>query len=111
MPKQQQPKQDRQQKQQNFYQEITDKIIRLLEEVNTDDFKPPFAGLAAQGLPINPFTGKNYQGINIPSLWFYQQEESYSSNHWATYKQWQETLSHRPAFSGYDCKWGVCSFG
>ena len=73
-----------------FYQTITDKIITLLEKVNVEDYEPPFASLAAQGLPINPFTGKSYQGINIPCLWMYQQEKGFASNHWGTYKQWKE---------------------
>lgn len=73
----------------NFYQTITNKIIDLLEKVNLEDYQPPFASLAAQGLPINPTTEKQYQGVNIPALWFYQQEKGYNSNHWATFKQWQ----------------------
>lgn len=73
-----------------FYQDITNKIIALLEEVNVEDYQPPFSSLAAQGLPINPFTEKRYQGVNIPVLWFYQQEKAFTSNHWATFKQWKE---------------------
>lgn len=73
-----------------FYQDITNKIITLLEQVSLEDYEPPFASLAAQGLPVNPFTENHYQGVNIPALWFYQQEKGYHSNHWATFKQWQE---------------------
>lgn len=74
----------------DIYQKITDKVITLLEEVNTDDYEAPFAGLSAQGIPINPFTKKQYNGINIPCLWFYQQEHNFSSNRWATFKQWKD---------------------
>lgn len=73
-----------------FYQNITNKIIALLEKVSLENYQPPFASLAAQGLPINPFTEKYYRGINIPCLWFYQQEKNFNSNHWATFKQWKE---------------------
>lgn len=73
-----------------FYQTITNKIIDLLEKVSLDDYQPPFASLAAQGLPVNPFTEKHYQGVNIPCLWFYQQEKGFNSNHWATFRQWKE---------------------
>ncbi len=73
----------------DIYQSITDKIIKLLEHVDIDDYQAPFADLAAQGIPYNPVTKKHYQGINIPFLWFYQQEKSYRSNHWASFKQWQ----------------------
>lgn len=73
-----------------FYQTITNEIITLLEEVSLEDYQPPFASLAAQGLPVNPFTEKHYQGINIPCLWMYQQKKGYTSNRWATYRQWKE---------------------
>lgn len=73
----------------DIYQSITDKIIALLEQVNLDDYKAPFADLAAQGIPYNPVTGNHYQGVNIPFLWFYQQEQSFRSNQWASFKQWQ----------------------
>ncbi|HEY9177504.1 MAG TPA: zincin-like metallopeptidase domain-containing protein [Flavipsychrobacter sp.] len=74
----------------DIYQSITDKIINLLEHVNLDEYEAPFADLAAQGIPYNPVTKKHYNGINIPFLWFYQQEKSYRSNHWASFKQWQD---------------------
>lgn len=77
-------------KQPDINQKITDKIIALLEQVNTVDYEAPFAGLSSQGIPINPFTKKQYNGINIPSLWFYQQENNFSSNRWATFKQWKD---------------------
>ena len=50
----------------------------------------PFAALAAQGIPLNPTTKNYYKGANIVSLWFNQQAKQFSSNHWATYKQWKE---------------------
>ena len=59
----------------HFYESITNKIIDLLEKVDIADYRPPFASLAAQGIPYNPFAKNQYQGINIPSLWFYQQEQ------------------------------------
>ena len=74
----------------DIYQEITNKIITLLETVNLDDYEPPFASLTAQGLPFNPMTERWYSGINIPSLWVDQQDKGFASNHWATFKQWKE---------------------
>lgn len=74
----------------DIYQVITDKIIKLLEQVNVEDYEAPFANLAAQGIPYNPVTGKHYQGINIPFLWFIQQEKKFTSNHFASFKQWQQ---------------------
>ncbi|GAB5512199.1 MAG: zincin-like metallopeptidase domain-containing protein [Hyphomicrobiales bacterium] len=75
----------------DIQQEITDKIVRLLERIDTADYQAPFAGLAAQGLPLNPTTAHRYQGINVPSLWIDQQEKRFTSNHWATFRQWKET--------------------
>nr|WP_306267013.1 zincin-like metallopeptidase domain-containing protein [Pararhizobium sp. IMCC3301] len=74
----------------DIYQEITDKIIAVLDQVNLDDYQAPFAGLAAQGLPANPTTDHQYQGINIPSLWVDQQVNGFESNQWATFKQWKD---------------------
>ncbi|GAA6212569.1 zincin-like metallopeptidase domain-containing protein [Hyphomicrobiales bacterium 4NK60-0047b] len=74
----------------DIYQEITNKIIKRLDYVDLENFKAPFAELAAQGMPLNPITGKSYNGINIPSLWIDQQEKSFNSPEWASYKQWKE---------------------
>lgn len=74
----------------DIYQEVTNKIIQVLESVKLDDYQAPFSGLASQGLPLNPITENHYQGINILSLWFNQQNKSFTSNHWATFKQWKE---------------------
>jgi len=73
----------------DIQQEVTDQIVTLLDQVNLEDYQPPFAGLSSLGLPINPITKKTYQGINILSLWSYQQSKGFTSNQWATFKQWQ----------------------
>lgn len=74
----------------DIYKDVTDKIVSVLERVNLNDYQPPFAAMAAQGLPRNPVTDHRYQGINIPSLWFDQQDKGFASNHWATFKQWKQ---------------------
>ncbi len=74
----------------DIYQEVTDKIVRVLDRVSPNDWQPPFAGLAAQGLPLNPITNHRYQGINIPSLWFDQQDKRFASNQWASFNQWKD---------------------
>lgn len=73
----------------DIQQEVTNQIIDLLEQVNLDDYKPPFAQLSAQGMPQNPTTNLTYQGINIINLWMQQQRNKFTSNHWATFKQWK----------------------
>ena len=74
----------------DIHKEITDQIIDLLDKVDINDYQSPFADLAAQGLPLNPTTEKHYQGINILALWFNQQAKAFSSNEWATFKQWKD---------------------
>lgn len=74
----------------DFYQDITNKIIVLLDTINLEDYQAPFAGLVSQGVPLNPTTKNRYKGVNILSLWFNQQDKEFSSNKWATYKQWQD---------------------
>ncbi|WP_162819843.1 ArdC family protein [Kordia sp. SMS9] len=73
----------------DIHQDITDQIITLLERVDIDDYQPPFASLATQGLPENPTTGNQYQGVNILSLWFNQEVKNFTSNEWATFNQWK----------------------
>ncbi|WP_421896353.1 ArdC family protein [Marinoscillum sp.] len=74
----------------DIHQDITNQIICLLDQVDLNDYQPPFASLCAQGLPVNPTTKNHYQGINILALWFNQQAREFSSNQWATFKQWKE---------------------
>lgn len=74
----------------DIYQQITNKIVSVLESIDLKDYEAPFAGLAAQGLPKNPITDNHYRGINIPALWIDQQEKGFTSNRWATFKQWKE---------------------
>ena len=74
----------------DIQQEVTNQIINLLEQVDLKDYHPPFASLSSLGLPTNPVTDKAYQGINILSLWSHQQRKSFSSNRWATFKQWKD---------------------
>ena len=74
----------------DIYQQITDKIVDVLDSIDLNDYEAPFAGLAAQGLPKSPITDNHYRGINIPALWIDQQEKGFTSNRWATFKQWRE---------------------
>lgn len=74
----------------DIHQEITNKIVGVLDAIDLNDYEAPFAGLAAQGIPLNPTTHNAYRGINIPSLWIDQQEKQFTSNRWATFNQWKE---------------------
>lgn len=78
----------------DIHEEVTNNIIGLLDQVDYSDYQSPFAGLVAQGIPENPTTKKTYQGVNILSLWFNQQSKQFTSNHWASFKQWKDNGAH-----------------
>jgi len=65
----------------NIYDEVTAKIITMLEN-NPGPFKTPWFG--GSGMPRNKITGNAYQGVNVLNLWASGQP----SNTWATYRQW-----------------------
>jgi len=67
-------------------QNITDKIIALLERGTTNS-GPRWTGGKATGLPTNAKTGEAYRGINVLMLWAEMAEKAYSSSQWLTYKQ------------------------
>ncbi len=74
----------------DIYQEITDYIVSMLEQVDTADYQAPFARLTSSQPPRNGVTTNYYNGINTLVLWLKQQEHDYSSNEWATFQQWKE---------------------
>ena len=65
----------------DHYQLITDQVIALMEEHGSDWTNPMVSGTAG-GWPVNPVTGKRYNGINVALLLMA------GGGHWATYKQW-----------------------
>lgn len=74
----------------DIQQDVTNNIIELLDQVDLNDYQPPFANLAAKGIPENPITQNRYQGINILALWFNQKARALPSNKWASFKQWKQ---------------------
>jgi antirestriction protein ArdC len=68
----------------NIYQEITDKVVAMLE-AGTSQFEQPWQNLMKGTLPVNAASGKAYRGVNVLALWAANRE----SNVWATYQQWQ----------------------
>ena len=74
----------------DIYTRITSSIIASIE-AGADAFQMPWHsdGLCS-GRPINAASGKAYRGVNVLALWCAAQEAGYSSDQWATYKQWAE---------------------
>ncbi len=75
---------------QDIYTRITNQIIESIE-AGADAFQMPWHtnGLCA-GRPINAASGKAYRGVNVLALWCAASEAGYSSEQWATYKQWSD---------------------
>lgn len=74
----------------DIYQEVTDKIVTLMEQgARAEDWVMPWTGVNA-GLPFNAVTGKTYRGINVPLLWCQASAAGHETNQWASYKQWLE---------------------
>ena len=71
---------------QSIHQKITDQIIEAMK--NANEFQLPW-NAPGLGLPTNFYTRSPYNGINILSLWSASMNNQFSSNRWATYKQWQ----------------------
>lgn len=70
----------------NVHEHITSQIIEAMKSAK--DFQLPW-NAPGLGLPSNVYTRSSYNGINILSLWAASMNKQYSSNRWATYKQWQ----------------------
>lgn len=69
----------------DIYQEVTDKIIKAIEEGSTMPWLKPWKDgkTANAAMPYNADTGRAYAGINVLLLMM----EPYQSNGWMTYKQ------------------------
>jgi antirestriction protein ArdC len=73
----------------SLYQEITDKIIRELEQGRVPWVQPWFGSGAGAplDLPKNAATGRAYSGINILILWLACTERGFTGQNWLTFRQ------------------------
>jgi antirestriction protein ArdC len=73
----------------DLYQIITETILQQLER-GVIPWQKPWAGDAMPNfsIPINFSSGKKYRGINIIMLWGAAKQNNFSSNEWATLKEW-----------------------
>jgi antirestriction protein ArdC len=69
-------------------QEVTDQIIRALEQGTAPWQKPWQSG--ALELPFNPISGKSYRGDNVVQLMVVASSRGYDDPRWLTYRQAQE---------------------
>lgn len=77
-------------KTQDLFQNLTDKIVAMIEQGQAGNWQKPWKALAGSGLHSNAKTKKAYQGFNQLMLMVVAAEQGYSQAVWATYKQWQE---------------------
>ena len=74
----------------DVYSRITNQVIEAIE-AGAGNWRMPWHtdGLGAMR-PVNVVSGRPYRGVNVLALWSAADEHGYSSDKWATYKQWQE---------------------
>src|SRR5579883_137563 len=74
----------------DFRQEVTDSIVRMLEEGVAPWQKPWEPGAPALSAPMNPTTGRAYRGGNAIHLIATAMRKGYEDPRWMTYKQASE---------------------
>lgn len=76
----------------DVYQEVTDRIIKLIEDgvATGTNWIRPWAVAAGEGDPVNAVTHRRYRGVNVLLLWGAAAEHGYRTNEWASYKQWKQ---------------------
>ena len=70
----------------DIYQEVTDRIVKLLEE-GTVPWRNPIRRGNRDGWPKNLQSGKGYRGINVFLLAVRAWESGFGSDYWLTFKQ------------------------
>ena len=71
----------------DFRQEVTDNIIRMLENGVAPWQKPWDSGAAAASMPMNPTSERAYRGGNAIHLMATTLQKGYQDPRWMTYKQ------------------------
>lgn len=86
-----QPQQVPTAKRSDLYQQVTDTIIQQLEGGTVPWHKPWYEdGSLSSTIPKNGVTHHSYQDINIVLLWSSGVKQNFTSNEWASFKQWQD---------------------
>jgi antirestriction protein ArdC len=74
----------------DFRQEVTDRIVKMLESGVAPWQKPWQAGVGSPGMPMNPTSDRPYRGGNAIHLMAMGIQRGYDDPRWLTYKQAQE---------------------
>lgn len=70
----------------DLYQEVTDRIVEMLEQ-GVAPWRSPIMGAGTAGHPRNLASGKPYRGVNVFLLAFTAWSQGYGSSYWLTFKQ------------------------
>lgn len=70
----------------DFRQEVTNDIVRMLEE-GAAPWQRPWASGESGRMPYNPTTGRPYRGGNVLALMIAGMRKGYTDSRWCTYKQ------------------------
>jgi antirestriction protein ArdC len=70
-----------------IYQDVTDRIIRELEEGRVPWVQPWDGAQCSLGLPRNSVTGRSYSGINVLILWDAVIVRGFAAQQWLTFRQ------------------------
>lgn len=70
----------------DLYQEVTDRIVEMLEQ-GIAPWRSPIMGAEAAGYPRNLVTDKPYRGVNVFLLAFTAWSQGYGSSYWLTFNQ------------------------
>ena len=70
-----------------LYEEVTDRIVRELEQGRVPWVQPWGPAKAALGLPKNAATSRSYSGINVLILWGAVIEQGFPTQQWLTFRQ------------------------
>jgi antirestriction protein ArdC len=71
----------------DIYETLTDSILASLDDAG--HWKPSWRS-ANNGRPINHLSKQPYNGVNILSCWVSQMVNGYTTQRWATYRQWAQ---------------------
>ena len=83
------PKSNRAAARADLHQDVTNRIIAMLEKANANNAELPWCRPGvAYSRPTNAETKKRYSGINTLTLWAQADASNYTTGLWATYKQW-----------------------
>jgi antirestriction protein ArdC len=74
----------------DFRQEVTDRIVKMLESGVAPWQKPWREGVGSAAMPMNPTTEKAYRGGNAIHLMATGLQRGYDDPRWLTYKQAQD---------------------